>query len=250
MDGQYCHGEVDGEGFHPLSGEVFAGAVRSGQSIPLEKLTLASPTEPSRILFIMGGFLPPDGTPMPAGTVPWLLPKVPSYVTGDGADIVYPSFIDGRVVVEVELAVVIGKELRGASVDQARDAIFGFTVFNDVSVPEFLKAHDYYRSKSIETFASMGPWVRTDLTEEAIAEGLQLSCRINGKTRGEGNTRRFKFAPSSVVSFASTYTTLHPGDVISLGTPQECIVEPGDFVELEVEGIGILHNHVVADGPG
>jgi len=245
VDGRCCYGEVEEGMFYPLAGDAFAGAARDGDPLPLRDISLVSPTTPSRILFVMGGFLPADGTPLAPDAVPWLLPKVPSVVSGDGAEIIFPEYVSGTVVAEVELAVVIGKELSSASVEEARDGIFGFTIFNDVTAPEFMAAHDYYRAKSGETFASMGPWVRTDLSDEAIAAGLRLTCRVNGVVRGVGTTARFKFPPSTVVSFASTYTTLHPGDVITLGTPQECDVAPGDSVELEVEGVGVLHNRVV-----
>jgi 2-keto-4-pentenoate hydratase/2-oxohepta-3-ene-1,7-dioic acid hydratase in catechol pathway len=204
----------------------------------------------------MGGFLPRDGPPLPAGATPWLLPKLAATVSGDGGEIVVPSFLEGPLWIEAELAIVIGKQVRAASEQEAREAIFGFTVFDDVSAPEFLFEHvdspkltatsDVFRAKSIDGFASMGPWIRTDLTPEHVAEGLRIATRVNGVERASGSTRDHKFPVTTWVTHASRYRRLEPGDVIALGTPQPCVAAPGDEVELEIEGIGVLRSLVVA----
>ncbi len=244
VDGRPRFGEVDGNYFHVFAGDDWTIARRSGSRLAVDDLIFLSPVDPGKILVQMGGFLK-DGTTLPPGTVPWLLPKLASAVSGDKGEIVVPPSID-IACAEVELAIVIGKDIHGASLDEARAAIFGFTCFNDVSAPQFLAAHDVLRAKSIDTFASMGPWIRTDLSDEQIQAGLALTCRINGVTQAEGNTRKMKFAVGEIVLHASTLMTLHPGDVLSLGTPKACEVVPGDLVELEIEGIGVLHNRVVA----
>jgi 2-keto-4-pentenoate hydratase/2-oxohepta-3-ene-1,7-dioic acid hydratase in catechol pathway len=239
-----------------LAGDVFATPSRHGEPVALADVALKSPTAPRTVLVTMGGFLPADGTPLAPDAVPWLVPKVTPRVSGDGGQVVVPSFVS-TLWIEVELAIVIGKLARNVTPDEARAAIFGYTCFNDVSAPQFILADvaqrtpsvelDIWRAKSIETFASMGPWIRTDLSEERIQEGLALRTKVNGVTRAQGNTRDHKFLPATWVAFASRYTTLYPGDVISLGTPEPCEASPGDVVELEIEGIGALHNYVVAE---
>jgi 2-keto-4-pentenoate hydratase/2-oxohepta-3-ene-1,7-dioic acid hydratase in catechol pathway len=191
----------------------------------------------------MGGFIK-DGVRPPADAVPWLVPKASAWTQGDNAEIAVPRFIE-KVWAEVEIAVVIGRAIHSASIEDARAAILGYTCFNDASAPQFLAARDWWRMKSIDTFASLGPWIRTDLSELEISNGLRLSVRVNGELKGEGNTKDFRFAPSEVVRFASDYTTLYPGDVISLGCPKTVEVGPGDEVELAVESVGVLRNRIV-----
>jgi 2-keto-4-pentenoate hydratase/2-oxohepta-3-ene-1,7-dioic acid hydratase in catechol pathway len=254
LDGTETYGEVAGEQFTPHAGEI-GSLDGAGDPVPLADVKLLAPTEPRALLVTMGGFLPPDVTSMPPEARPWLVPKMPTSISGEGGVVVVPPFVS-VVWVEVEVAIVIGKTVHNAGLDEAREAIFGYTVFHDASAPQFLFADvatyapatefDIWRAKSMDTFASMGPWIRTDLTEKDIADGLQLTARINGEVRSEGNTRNQKFAMSTWVSHASQHATLQPGDVISLGTPAPAAAQPGDELELEVEGIGVLHNTLVA----
>lgn len=256
VGGASRYGEIEAGLFHPLDGDVLARrGSRSGEPHRCDELRLASPTAPSKILITMGGFLTP-GAPPPPDLTPWLLPKLASVVSGDHGVIAVPSHLKERIWIEAELAIVIGREVRSASEDEAAAAILGFTCFNDVSAPEFLFADvrspklsptsDIFRAKSIDTFASMGPWIETELTEDDVRLGLEISTRINGETRAMGNTRNQKFKVNDWVRAASAYVTLFPGDVIALGTPQPCEAQPGDAVEIEIERIGVLHNRVVA----
>jgi 2-keto-4-pentenoate hydratase/2-oxohepta-3-ene-1,7-dioic acid hydratase in catechol pathway len=265
--------EFDGAGLHVLDG-VFGGG-RTGEVIEAGCATALSPCRPAKVLVLSRGWDPIegwtaeaaaeaagvtvahaqrwlDGTELP-GETPFVNPKLTSEVTGDGAEISVPSFVTRDVWVEPELAVVVGRDVYRASPPTAADSIFGYTIFNDVTAREFLQPHkDYFRAKCNETFASMGPWVETSLTEEDIAAGLEVECRVNGRTRVRSNTRGLRFAPSEVISAVSMHTTLRPGDVIALGCPPPPPrAQPGDQVALEIEGIGVLHNSVVAEAvPG
>jgi 2-keto-4-pentenoate hydratase/2-oxohepta-3-ene-1,7-dioic acid hydratase in catechol pathway len=254
--GELRAGEIEDGRFHPLSGDVLAGsATRTGESVPLEDVRLESPIEPNRILITMGGFMPPDGSPLPPGAVPWLLPKLASATSGDHGTIVVPGYLTKPVWIEAELAIVIGRELRSASEQEALDGILGFTCFNDVSAAEFLfddirapklkPTSDIFRAKSIDTFSSMGPWIDTGLSASTVEAGLEIATRINGELRGGGNTRNQKFAMAAFVQAASAVTTLTPGDVIALGTPKPCEAQAGDAVEIEIEELGVLHNRLV-----
>jgi 2-keto-4-pentenoate hydratase/2-oxohepta-3-ene-1,7-dioic acid hydratase in catechol pathway len=252
--GRTSYGEIEDDAFHPVAGDVFAGdRQRTGEAFPLDAVRLLSPVEPRRTLITMGGF---RRERVPRGDVPWLLPKLVSPSGDGGVIVVPPSLRDHIVWAEVELAIVIGRAVRSASPEEARAAIFGFTIFNDVSAPEFLfadprapalrPAPDSYRAKSIDTFASLGPWIDTALTPDDVDAGLALTARVNDAVVGEGNTRNHTFPVHHWIVAASELTTLEPGDVIALGTPQPVEVVPGDAVELEIERIGVLHNTVVA----
>jgi len=244
IGGDVTFGEVEGDVFHVVTGDGFGPRARTGEQHRLSGVVLRSPVTPGRTFAVLGGFVEP-GTPGSADRgQPSLCPKVAPVTSGHGAEIVFPSFASS-VMIEAEMAVVVGTPVRSASPEEAADAIWGYTCFNDVTAPQYFP--HFYLAKGVDTFASMGPWVRTDLNDEHIRRGLDIVGRVNGVTVQSGTTARYKFAPSEVLSYLSTFFTLFPGDVITLGTPPPpAEVHPGDVVEIEVEGIGTLTNHVVA----
>jgi 2-keto-4-pentenoate hydratase/2-oxohepta-3-ene-1,7-dioic acid hydratase in catechol pathway len=204
------------------------------------------PVAVGRIWVVLGGFLDAPGAALAPGTVPRLVPKVVTGVSGDGGEIRRPPGITGELAVEGELALVIGTELRDAGPAAALAGIAGYTCFNDATALEFLAQAEWSLAKSFDTFASVGPWIETDLAEDRIMQGLEITTRVNGDERQRGTTKLFKFRPSEVVSHLSRHSTLLPGDVVSLGTPPPpAVVCPGDRVEIEVEGLGVLHNTIV-----
>jgi len=203
---------------------------------------------PGRIWVVLGGFVPPDDPVVPAGTLPRLVPKVMRGVSGDGGQIVCPSAVPGAICVEGELALVIGRGVHAASRAEAAAAIGGYTCFNDVTAMDPLARGEWSMAKSLDSFASMGPLVTTDLGEDDVMAGLAITTRVNGAEVQRGDTRYFKFPPGDIVHYLSTYVRLLPGDVVSLGTPPPAApVQPGDVVEIEVERVGVLHNTVVAE---
>jgi 2-keto-4-pentenoate hydratase/2-oxohepta-3-ene-1,7-dioic acid hydratase in catechol pathway len=251
INGAVAYGEVEDDVFHPLRGDPLDQTERSGDAVPLSDVTLHPPIEPGRIFVVLGGFLPPDKARRP-DSVPRLFPKFAAAVSGQDGAIVVPSWATS-VWGEVELALVIGKRLHRADRQEARRGILGYTCFNDVTAPELAEGANYFPAKSVDTFASMGPWITTDLTEEVISDGLDIIARVDGAEVMKGSTKLFKFAPTEIVSWVSTYVTLLPGDVISLGTPPPAVeLKVGNRFELEVENVGVLRNQVVADpdGPG
>jgi 2-keto-4-pentenoate hydratase/2-oxohepta-3-ene-1,7-dioic acid hydratase in catechol pathway len=248
-----CFGEVTGNEFHGLGDDVFTERRRAGWTVPLADVQLLSPVEPRRMFAVIGGFMPADGSPLPEGTIPIIYPKITMAASGQDGQIVYPPWAEGPVVAEGEMGVVIGKQVHSASPSEAADAILGYTCFNDVTASEFFVAtagpkKDFLRAKSIESFSSFGPWIETDITQEQIESGLRIITRVNGEQKQLGNTKIFRFPPSVIISSLSTYLTFLPVDVIALGTPPPAAeINPGDLVEVEVDGIGILRNHVVSD---
>ena len=200
-----------------------------------------------RIWVVLGGFLPAPGAELPPGTVPRLVPKMVSDVSTDGGCVVAPADLAGGIAVEGELALVIGTDVHRPSPAEAADAILGFTCFNDATAMGLLSEGEWALSKSMDTFASIGPALRTDLDDASVMAGLAITTRVNGEERQRGDTALYKFPPSEVVRYLATHASLRRGDVISLGTPPPpAAVVAGDRVEIEVEDVGVLHNTIVS----
>jgi 2-keto-4-pentenoate hydratase/2-oxohepta-3-ene-1,7-dioic acid hydratase in catechol pathway len=171
--------------------------------------------------------------------------KPTSALAGPGQPILYPRMA-GRVDHEAELAVVIGRCARNVPLDEAGQCILGYTCFNDVTARD-LQARDgqWTRAKGFDTFGVVGPWIETDPGDP---NHLAVTCRVNGEVRQKSNTDQLIFNCRFLVSWASRIMTLEPGDVIATGTPSGISpMKPGDTVEVEIEGIGILSNPLVAE---
>ncbi len=246
IDGTPCPGEIAGDRFHVIDGDILGEHQRRGHSVPALEAVLLAPLAGVRFINVMGGFKMPGG--LGADLPPMWLPKANNYPSGDGAEIPIPAILTGPVVIESELAVVVGQPLRKASADEARRAIFGWTVFNDITAQEYGPMGFWAVGKSIDGFASWGPWIRRDLTEERVLDGLAISSTVNGIQVQSGNTKLFKFPPSEMLSHISHRITLFPGDVVALGTPPPpAEVTAGDHTVCSVEEVGALNNHFVED---
>jgi 2-keto-4-pentenoate hydratase/2-oxohepta-3-ene-1,7-dioic acid hydratase in catechol pathway len=248
VNGRRTAGDIDGTEFFEVTGDIFRDAKRTGTVFDLQDVSLESPYQPGKVLCVLRGWNPVDGSAPDPPAPPNVTAKLSSWVTGDGAEIIVPSYLTKPIWIEVELAVVLGRSVHHAGIDEARESIFGFTCFHDVTAFEYLAAHDMFRAKSIESFSSMGPCINTDITEEDVAKGLMLQARINGETVRVADSKHLKHRPSEVIHEVSKYTRLMAGDVISFGAPLPSPPpegHPGDTVELEIEGIGVLRNSVV-----
>ena len=180
---------------------------------------------------------------------PLLFSKAATCVANPGDPIVHPP--GEQVDYEVELAVVVGRQARNVDAADAREYVAGYTVLNDVSGRDAQNTDgQFFRGKSYDTFAPMGP---TLAAGDIDPNGLDVACRVNGETRQSSNTEQFVFDVNELVEYISASMTLRPGDVISTGTPGGVgifreppeLLEPGDTVAAEVEGIGTLENPVV-----
>ncbi len=172
--------------------------------------------------------------------VPRIFFKPPSSIIGPDDTIELPT--DGLTEDEAELAVVIGRQARNVSENEAADYIFGYTCLNDVS-ERYAQRDDgqWTRAKGYDTFAPMGPWIETDVDPK----GLKLETYLNGEPRQSAFTSDLIFGVSGLISFVSGVMTLLPGDVISTGTPSGIgPMSPGDTVEVRIEKIGTLRNFV------
>lgn len=185
---------------------------------------------------------------------PVVFAKFPMAAAGPGEAIVHPAITE-KLDYEAELAVVIGRGGRRIAREAALEHVAGYMNLNDVSARD-LQARDgqWIRAKSCDTFAPMGPLLVTR-DEVADPQNLRVSCRVNGRVLQDSNTREMIFPVDRLISFLSEFTTLEPGDVIATGTPPgvgvarkpPAFLKPGDVVEVEVEGLGVLRNPVTAE---
>ncbi|WP_432174767.1 fumarylacetoacetate hydrolase family protein [Streptomyces sp. Tue6028] len=162
-------------------------------------------------------------------------------LTGHRAAIVRPAGVRGRFEAEPELVAVIGRTLRHATREEARSAVFGWTIGNDVSARAWQhEDRTFWRSKNSDTFKPMGPWIETDV--DALAQTTTL--RVNGEVRAAFPTGDMVFDPFDYIVEITRHITMHPGDVLWMGAEATCQIEPGDTVDIEISGIGVLSNTV------
>jgi len=184
---------------------------------------------------------------------PIIFSKFATAVIGHEEPIVYPK-ICRQLDYEIELAFIIGKGGRNIPEEKAYDHIAGYTIFHDVSARDIQFADGQWtRGKTLDTFAPMGPYL---VTRDEISDphNLAMKLRVNGKLMQDSNTKNMIFKIPYIVAFLSQGITLEPGDVVATGTPAgvgifrkpPALLQVGDVVELEIEGLGILRNHVVA----
>ena len=163
-----------------------------------------------------------------------------------GETIVIPADATDKVQYEGELAVIIGKECKHLTRENALDAVFGYSIGNDVSERSWQKAdRTMWRSKNTDTFKPMGPWIETDVTLDA----LTTKVRLNGKELIAFPTNHMIFGVVDFLVEMTKYLTLYPGDMMWMGTEGATAdMKHGDVVEIEITGIGTLRNPVVRAG--
>jgi len=185
---------------------------------------------------------------------PVIFAKFPTAVIGSGASIVLPRGAS-RVDYEAELAVVIGRRAKHVPAALALEVVLGYMNANDVSERDFQKRDgQWVRAKSCDTFAPLGPWLVT-ADEVPDPNALAIELRRNGEVMQASRTSHFVFPVQQLIEFLTTTMTLEPGDVILTGTPPgvgfarrpPVFLQPGDRVEVEIDGLGILVNDVTVD---
>lgn len=167
--------------------------------------------------------------------------KPPTSVIQNGEVIIYPSQSE-EVHYEGELAIVIKDKIKNVPIDEVSRHIAGYTCANDVTARDLQRADGQWtRSKCFDTFCPLGPKIVSSLDPT----NLEIRTRVNGSTKQHSNTKNMVFNAFELVSFVSALMTLVPGDIIITGTPPGIgPIVPGDTVEVEIEGIGILKNKV------
>jgi len=225
--------------------EVYDLTEGSEERYLLSELKLLAPCYPTKIIGVGLNYRDhAEELKMPIPDEPLIFLKPPTSLIGPEEYILLPP--ESREVhYEGELAVVIGKELyRPHSLKEAEEAIFGYTCFNDVTARDLQKKDGQWtRSKSFNTFAPAGPYIVKHLD----VSDLRIQTRVNGKVVQDSSTRELIFKPVELVYFIAQIMTLIPGDIIATGTPPGVgPLKPGDVVEVEIEGIGVLRNYVSA----
>ena len=235
-------GVVEGDGVRALAGTFFENPVPSGEDVPLDDVRLLAPILPSKVVCVgknyaahaseFGGEVPEE---------PLVFLKPSTSVSGPGDPIPLLP-ISHRVDYEGELAVVIGRIARNVRSEEAFRYILGYTCGNDVTLRDLQKKDDQWaRAKGFDGSCPLGPWIQTEL--DPI--DLHLETRVNGVVRQSASTSDMMFGVATIIEFVTEFMTLLPGDVIMTGTPEGVgKLEPGDKVEVEVDGIGVLMNPV------
>jgi len=238
-------GIVEGETVYRAEGGYATGFQMQESVGALSELTLLSPCQPTKIVAVGRNYAAhaaEHGAEVPSQ--PLIFLKPPSAVIGPGEPILCPPQ-STQVEHEAELVVVVGRRARRVAAADAWDYVLGYTCANDVTARDLQRSDGQWsRAKGFDTFAPLGPWIVTDLDPA----GLAVTCRVNGHVRQHASTADMMFKIPQVIEFITAAMTLEPGDVILTGTPEGVSpIRPGDQVEVEVEGIGVLRNPVSAD---
>lgn len=238
-------GLLDGKTVRKLSAAPYGDHKVAKTGVALKEVKLLAPVAPPKI-FAVGLNYKSHLNGRPAPATPEIFYKPITAITNPGAPIVIPKSAS-NVHYEGELVLVIGAMVKKANLKQAKAAIFGVTCGNDVSERGWQhgsnKDLQWWRAKGADTFAPVGP-----VLVSGIDYGnLQLTTRLNGEVVQTQTTADLLFDPASIVSTISQEVTLQPGDLVFTGTPGTTkAMAPGDVVEVEIEGIGLLKNKVKA----
>ena len=243
-------GIVEGDDVEAVSGSPFDGYERTGQRHALADVKLLIPFEPKT--FYAAGVNYEEHV-REAAALLGREPDIPqkpdigyranNALIAHGENIVKPADSTERFQYEGELVVVIGKEAKHLSEEDALSCVLGYTIGNDVSERTW-QAEDrtLWRAKNSDTFKPMGPWIETDVD----LDSLRTTVRLNGEVVSEFATNNMVFGVETYISAMTRYLTLYPGDMIWMGTDGATDnMKPGDVCDVEISGIGVLSNSVV-----
>lgn len=248
----------DGKNFFGLSGDISLGEVKITNE-RIEVLSLLAPIEPKTIYGIGLNYrkhAEETGAKIPEHPIVFL--KSPTAIQDPEGPIILPRHLrSDQVDFEAELGVIIGCRCKNVSREQALHYVQGYTIANDVSARDWQKlwgGSQWCRAKTFDTFCPLGPaYVTRDSIENP--NNLAIATRLNGVTVQQSNTRDMIFDVARLIEFLSGSTTLEANTLILTGTPEgvgmgrkpPLYLKPGDMVEIEIEGIGILRNSVVEE---
>lgn len=241
-NGTIGYGIVDGNSLKTLDACPFTDFNETGDTVRLEDVKLLAPTKPSKVLAVGLNYRSHLGDAAEPNN-PEIFIKTPSCINDPEGEIVLPEG-DNDVHAEGELVVIMKERTQKATPEEAAENILGVTCGNDVSARTWQKNDlQWWRAKASDTFGPMGPAIAIDVDYN----DLQLETRINGDVVQSQTTADLIFPVPVIVSFISQSMTLEPGDAIYTGTPgTTTALKAGDIVEVEIEGIGVLRNGVVA----
>jgi 2-keto-4-pentenoate hydratase/2-oxohepta-3-ene-1,7-dioic acid hydratase in catechol pathway len=225
-----------------LQGTFFEDPMPTGEEIPLDDVRLLAPVLPSKLVCVgknyaahaaeFGGVVPEE---------PLLFLKPSTAVIGPD-DPIQLLPISRRIDYEGELAVVMGRLARNVRAEDAYRYILGYTCANDVTLRDLQKTDGQWaRAKGFDGSCPLGPWIETEVDPTDVA----VQTRLNGDVVQHASTTDLAFGVATLLEFITAFMTLLPGDVVLTGTPEGVgRLAPGDVVEVEVEGVGVLRNTV------
>ena len=248
-----ANGVVVGDEIAEIRGSIYTSFRVTDTRHRSEDVKLLPPTDPSELwgpglnfvdhLEYAGSVFGQGAMPVPERPQPWR--KGRNALTGVNDPIIIPKDAAGEVHYEGEAVAVIGKVCRRVSPEKASQYILGYSCGNDVSERTWQKDDwTFWRAKGADTFAPVGPWIETEVDPQS----LDLLVRINGEEVQRCNTSDMLFSFAEIVSYISQHVTLRPGDLVFSGaTGVTRAIVPGDQVEVDIPGIGLLANPVIAE---
>lgn len=225
-----------------IEGDLFGSYKRKEAQTPLADVKLLPPSQPTKIVCVGRNYIDHAkelGNETPK--IPLIFLKPPSSIIGHGDNILLPPQSQ-QVEHEAELVAVIGKRGKNITTEEATQHVFGYTVGNDITARDLQRSDEQWtRAKGFDTFCSFGPWIDTEFDPSDAV----VTCRVNGQMRQMASTRDMVFNVGVLIAYVSSIMTLEPGDLLFTGTPAGVgKLEPGDVVDVEIEGLGKLSNSV------
>jgi 2-keto-4-pentenoate hydratase/2-oxohepta-3-ene-1,7-dioic acid hydratase in catechol pathway len=240
--GKTSFGILEGETIRELQGDIFSSAQPTGKTIGIRDVKLLAPCEPRNVACVGRNYKShiADRNIEPA-PFPGLFWKPASCIIANGEAIQLPEGANNTHY-EAEMVLVIGKKAKNVKAADVAQYIFGITAGNDVSERDWQKNDlQWFRAKGSDTFGVLGPSIVTGLNYN----DLLVESRLNGEVRQSQRTNDLIFSVETIVSYITQFATLYPGDVIYTGTPGNTkAMQPGDVIEVEVEGVGVLRNPI------
>jgi 2-keto-4-pentenoate hydratase/2-oxohepta-3-ene-1,7-dioic acid hydratase in catechol pathway len=238
-------GVITVEGIKEIQGNLFGNWEYSGKIFSPDGVKWAAPLQPNQIIGIGANYVATkEDLPETLPEIPVFFFKPTSSVIGPGETIVIPKAIE-EVKFESELAVVIGKQARDVAEADVLDYIFGYTIANDVTAPQYFHKDGHWTiGKSFDSFTPLGPVIETELDPFAVS----VEAYHNEVKKQDSPTDLMIIPIRRMISFLSQVMTLHPGDVILTGSPLGAeFLKEGDVIDCKINEIGVLRNSVVKE---
>jgi len=254
--GSLFYGTVDNGRVYQLKNAPWLSDEKTGNSTEISKIRLVCPSEPTKILGLVKSYKQFWKEKEPPKSVRWFL-KPSTSAASDGDEIVLPSYFN-EVKVECELTIIVGKEIKDADEKEAKSAVFGYTVGNDVmgfdeSFVQKTGDTEEYKDVSLaaglkvgDRFAPYGPFIHKNINWSDLDFSLTITNDRTGKNvTYKDNTSNLIYSPAKIVSDLSRVLTLKPGDVIMTGTSKSIVASDGDIVSVEIEGLSKSTNKII-----
>lgn len=236
-------GVIIEDAIREIEGDIFGYWEYTGKTFSAGNVTLLAPLEPNQIIGIGANYVSKlEERPSELPEIPVFFFKPTSSVIGPEEEIIIPEGI-GQVKFESELAIVIGKEAKNVNESEVLDYVFGYTVGNDVTAPQFFHQDGHWTiGKSFDTFTPLGPVIETELDPFS----LKVEAKLNDVEKQNSATELMIIPIRKMVSYLTKVMTLKPGDVILTGSPVGAeFAGSGDVIECEIKEIGTLRNSFV-----